>query len=67
MLLDNRFVGGSSTPISRTDDYGNSYQMRWLDSEAAYEVMKSFPHESELERSLAGHADAICLVELDYY
>ena len=42
VLLDNRYVEGSSTPISRTDAEGNTYQLRRLDSGATCEVMKNF-------------------------
>src|SRR5262245_55360490 len=43
VLLDNRFVDGSSTPISRRDDDGNTYQQRTLDDGSAHEVLKNFP------------------------
>jgi demethylmenaquinone methyltransferase/2-methoxy-6-polyprenyl-1,4-benzoquinol methylase len=43
VLLDNRFVAGSSTPISRRDDEGNSYQQRTLDDGSVHEVVKNFP------------------------
>ena len=43
VMLDNRFVPGSSTPISRTDSAGNSYQLRPLDDGSTHEVLKNFP------------------------
>jgi demethylmenaquinone methyltransferase/2-methoxy-6-polyprenyl-1,4-benzoquinol methylase len=43
MLLDNRFVAGSSTAISRRDDEGNTYQQRTLDDGSVHEVVKNFP------------------------
>ena len=43
VLLDNRFVAGSSTPISRRDDDGNTYQLRTLDDGSMHEVVKNFP------------------------
>lgn len=43
VLLDNRFVAGSSTEISRRDDDGNTYQQRTLDDGSAHEVVKNFP------------------------
>jgi demethylmenaquinone methyltransferase/2-methoxy-6-polyprenyl-1,4-benzoquinol methylase len=42
-MLDNRYVEGSSTPISRRDEQGNSYQQRRLDDGSAHEVLKNFP------------------------
>ena len=43
VMLDNRFVAGSSTPISRSDAEGNSYQQRALDDGSRQEVLKNFP------------------------
>lgn len=43
VFLDNRFVPASSTPISRRDDDGNSYQQRTLDDGSVHEVVKNFP------------------------
>jgi demethylmenaquinone methyltransferase/2-methoxy-6-polyprenyl-1,4-benzoquinol methylase len=31
VFIDNMFVPGNSTPLSRTDDRGNTYQQRSLD------------------------------------
>ncbi len=49
-FLDNRYVEGSSTPVSRTDAAGNSYQQRRLDDGSTHEVLKNFPTEGELIR-----------------
>ena len=46
-MLDNRFVAGSSTPISRRDDEGNSYQQRPLDDGSMHEVLKNFPRREQ--------------------
>ena len=43
VLLDNRFVAGSSTAISRRDAEGNTYQQRALDDGSVHEVVKNFP------------------------
>jgi len=43
VLLDNRFVAGSSTAISRRDAEGNTYQRRTLDDSSEHEVLKNFP------------------------
>ena len=67
MFIDNRYVEGSSTPIHRTDDRGNTYQIRKLDSGEEYEVLKNFPGERELENSLSTfHRDATVEL-LPYY
>ena len=43
VLLDNLFVAGSSTPLSRVDADGNSYQQRRLADGSTHAVMKNFP------------------------
>jgi len=43
VLLDNRFVTGSSSAISRRDAEGNTYQQRTLDDGSVHEVLKNFP------------------------
>lgn len=53
VMLDNRYVEGSSTPISRRDDDGNSYQQRRLADGSTHEVLKNFP-TAEQVRSLLG-------------
>jgi len=42
VLIDNRFVEGSSLPISRTDDDGNTYQIRRLADGTKHEIIKNF-------------------------
>ena len=50
VFLDNRYVEGSSTPVSRVDAEGNGYQTRTLDDGSRHEVLKNFPSEGELIR-----------------
>lgn len=52
LFLDNRYVEGSSTPISRKDQGGDTYQSRTLNSGQGFEVMKNFPVEEELKKLL---------------
>ena len=47
VFLDNSFVQASSTPISRRDADGNSYQLRTLDDGSVHEVLKNFPTRDE--------------------
>lgn len=41
--LDNAYVAGSSTPLSRQDEAGNTYQQRRLGDGSTHEVLKNFP------------------------
>jgi SAM-dependent methyltransferase len=47
VFLDNTYVQTSSTPISRRDEAGNSYQQRELDDGSTHEVLKNFPHPEQ--------------------
>lgn len=68
MVLDNRYVDGSSTPISRSDLRGNTYQRRVLSTGEAHEVLKNFPTAAEVRKQLGAHrAVSIEVVELPYY
>jgi SAM-dependent methyltransferase len=68
VFFDNRYVPGNSTPISRRDAAGNTYQLRRLDDGSAREVLKNFPTAAELlaAAALAG-ADSRSVVELRYF
>jgi 2-polyprenyl-3-methyl-5-hydroxy-6-metoxy-1,4-benzoquinol methylase len=52
IMLDNNYVIGSSTPISRTDAHGNTYQARPLQDGSTHEVLKNFPSQTALKLSL---------------
>jgi demethylmenaquinone methyltransferase/2-methoxy-6-polyprenyl-1,4-benzoquinol methylase len=67
VFLDNRFVQGSSTPLSPGDEHGNTYQTRTLDDGTRYQVLKNIPSESELVSVLGNNARALEYVELDYF
>jgi ubiquinone/menaquinone biosynthesis C-methylase UbiE len=53
VLLDNRFVPGSSTAIAETDAAGDSWQLRALADGSVHRVLKNFPREDELCELLA--------------
>jgi SAM-dependent methyltransferase len=56
VMLDNRFVAGSSTPVCRVDGEGNSYQMRPLDDGSRHEVLKNFPGREQALAALGPRA-----------
>ncbi|BAL93543.1 class I SAM-dependent methyltransferase [Rubrivivax gelatinosus] len=47
VMLDNSFVQTSSTPLTRRDEAGNTYQDRVLDDGSVHEVLKNFPTPDE--------------------
>lgn len=67
VLLDNRFVAGSSTAISECDAEGNTYQTRTLADGSAHRVLKNFPTESELREATAGMCRDFRYREWQYY
>jgi ubiquinone/menaquinone biosynthesis C-methylase UbiE len=67
VILDNVFHPESSTPISRRDDEGNTYQMRKLANGESFEVLKNFPTPAELTGAVQGVAREARLEALQYY
>lgn len=63
-FMDNRYVEGSSTPISRQDAEGNTYQARRLADGSSHEVLKNFPTPHELRARLGKE---VRYVEYQYY
>jgi ubiquinone/menaquinone biosynthesis C-methylase UbiE len=70
VFIDNRYVAGSSTPISRTDPDGDTWQTRALADGSRHEVLKNFPEPAELRAAVQPYANAATTVEvrlIDYY
>ena len=67
VLLDNRYVEGSSSPITETDSDGNSYQSRQLEDGSVHRVLKNFPSAAELQSSIAGIGTGGTLSTWQYY
>lgn len=66
-FLDNRYVAGSSTPITRRDAEGNGYQQRRLDDGTSHEVLKNFPTAREMEKRLGRHGSEVRFTNYQYY
>lgn len=67
VFIDNLYVEGSSTPVSRSDAEGNTYQQRRLDDGTTHEVLKNFPTAAELRAAAPGSATDVRVELLRYY
>ena len=66
-FLDNRYVEGSNTPVSRRDAQGNTYQARKLEDGSSHEVLKNFPDDAELLRRVAAHGTEAKVEDFKYF
>ena len=67
VFLDNRYVEGSSTPISERDTGGNTYQARRLGDGSTHRVLKNFPTRKALLQVLSPLAGNVQYHEWEYY
>ncbi len=67
VFIDNAYVEGSSTPISRMDEHGDTYQIRRLDDGSQHEVLKNFPTEEALSGAVEDLASDVRIEFLRYY
>jgi SAM-dependent methyltransferase len=67
IVLDNRYVEGSSNPINRADAGGNTYQVRSLSDGSTHEVLKNFPARNEFIERIAPFSKSCEFTELDYF
>jgi SAM-dependent methyltransferase len=65
--IDNRYVAGSSTPIARRDEDGNTYQVRPMADGSRHEIVKNYPGEADLRADFAPRADNIAIQLFQYY
>ncbi|WP_284616120.1 class I SAM-dependent methyltransferase [Aquabacterium humicola] len=55
VMLDNQYAEGSSTPLARSDEHGNTYQQRRLADGSVHEVLKNFPTRDEAIAAIGPH------------
>ena len=67
VFLDNRYVEGSSSPVTARDAEGNTFQTRRLGDGSTYEVLKNFPAEAELLELMAGLGERPVFTMWQYY
>ena len=64
IVLDNRYVPGSSTPISRTSPEGDTFQHRTLSDARGFEIVKNFPDRAQFTADVGADVE---WSELPYY
>lgn len=67
VFLDNAFVPSSSTPLSRRDAEGNTYQQRTLDDGSVHEVLKNFPTCGEASAMLGPRAREVEWIDHEHF
>ena len=67
VFIDNRRVKRSSTPISRMDVEGNTYQIRKLEDGREYEILKNFPTKKEIRDTLGNEVKNLKIKFLKYF
>jgi len=67
VFIDNNFVEGSSTPIVRTDEFGNTYQERKLEDGEMFTIIKNFPTENFIRERLKDKVKSLNFIKLKYY
>lgn len=67
IVLDNRFVVGSSQPISRTSEAGDTFQQRTLNDGRGYEIVKNFPAREQFTADVTPVAADVVWTSLRYY
>lgn len=67
VFFDNRYVEGSSSPISHRDRHGNSYQKRRLESGETFTIIKNFPTPGDLLEQVRRLGSDVRVEELEYF
>jgi SAM-dependent methyltransferase len=67
VFIDNRYVEASNSPVTRTDEAGNTYQQRQLADGTSWEVLKNFPTIDEIRSALTPFTTAVTIDEVQHY
>ena len=67
VMLDNSYVQTSSTPLSRSDAVGNTFQNRTLDDGSVHEVLKNFPTREQAFAAIGPRARAPQWIAHEHY
>lgn len=67
IFADNLYVEGNSTPLSRRDEEGNTYQIRRLKDGSEHEILKNFTTEADFHSMLAGRVKSAHYQKNQYF
>lgn len=67
VMMDNRYVENSSTPIFSRDEFGNTRQQRRLQNGDTYLVLKNFPNQADIKNVLKGHCSTFQFIQFQYF
>lgn len=67
VMVDNRHVPDSSTAVCRTDDQGNTHQLRTLQDGSRFEVVKNYDTQQSIRTAVDRVGTLIRFEELEYY
>jgi SAM-dependent methyltransferase len=67
LMIDQNYVEGLCSPVSRLDPWGNQLTIRELRNGDTYEIIKNFPTPEELHESLNGICDEIEVIRYRHF
>lgn len=67
LMIDQLYVEGLTSPISREDPCGNQYTIRKLKDGSTYEIIKNFPPPAELEEVFKEVCTNISVLRLQHF
>ena len=67
LMLDQFYVEGVSSPISRRDEHDNLYTVRTLPSGATFEIIKNYPTEEELIEVISHVCEDMTVTRVDEF
>jgi SAM-dependent methyltransferase len=67
LMIDQVYVEGLCSPITRRDAWGNQYTVRTLDDGTAHEIVKNFFSQQELQQSVADICEDVDVIWLCHF
>jgi ubiquinone/menaquinone biosynthesis C-methylase UbiE len=67
LMIDQTYVEPFSGPISRRDEWGNSYTWRKIASGATYEIIKNYPTDEELKADFSETCEDVSVMRTNEF